>query len=123
MRKRIIFGMAALLMAMSLSACNSTPSGGESKGQESSTPISVDPETEKKVEVSNITLSNQDDKAYITVTGKVTNYTNDDFTWAWGLKDQSSGQFHDGKEKPEAADFKKAKISNNNSFTIRILPH
>ena len=122
MRKRIIFGMATLLMTMSLSACNSgsTSSKEGSKGQESSVPTtSVDPETEKKVEVSNITLSNQDDKAYITVTGKVTNYTNDDFTWAWGLKDQSSGQFHDGKEKPEAADFKKAKISNNNSFTIR----
>lgn len=119
MRKGIIFGMAALLMTVGLSACNSTPSGDESKGQESSNPISVDPETEKKVDISNITLSNQDNKAYITVTGKVTNYTSEDFKWAWGLKDQSTGEFHDGKEKPEAEDFKKAKISNNNSFTVR----
>lgn len=122
MKKRIIFGVAVLLMTMSLSACNSgsTTSKEGSKGQESSVPTtSVNSETEKKVEVSNITLSNQDEKAYITVTGKVTNYTNDDFTWAWGMMDQSSGDFHDGKEKPEAADFKKAKISNNNSFTVR----
>lgn len=117
MRKGIIFGMVALLMTMGLSACG-TPA--EPKPQSNSEPeISEDESTKKKVEVSNITLSNQDDKAYITVTGKVTNYTNDDFTWAWGLKDQSTGQFHDGKEKPEAADFKKAKISNNNSFTVR----
>ena len=119
MKKRIIFGVAALLMTMGLSACNSTPSGDESKGQESSTPISVDPETEKKVDISNITLSNQDNKAYITITGKVTNYTSEDFKWAWGLKDQSTGEFHDGKEKPEAEDFKTARISNNNSFTVR----
>ena len=121
MNKRIIFGMAALLVGMSISACGSTTSKEPSKGKQSSTPAeisSVDPETAKSVEISNITLSNQSDKAYITVTGKVKNYTADEFKWAWGLREQG-GDFYDGKEKPAAEDFKKANISNNNSFTVR----
>lgn len=119
MNKRLIFGMAALLMTMGISACNSgsTTSKEEPKSQESSS--SVDPKTQKSVEVSNITLSNQDEKAYITVTGKANNYTSEDFKWAWGLLDQNEDKFADGKEQPTAEDFKTAKLSNNNSFTVR----
>ena len=121
MNKNIIFGVAALLMVMSLSACGSTTSKEGSKAVESSAhaaTTSIDPETAKSVEVTNITLSNQSNKAYITVTGKVKNYTSEEFKWAWGIREQG-GDFVDGKEKPAEEDFKKANISNNNSFTVR----
>ena len=117
MNKRIIFGMAALLMTISLSACGAKT---ESKPiDKSSTPTtSVDQGPKKSIEIKNITLSSSNNKAYITVTGTQTNYTEEDFKWAWGLREQG-GDFYDGKENPTAEDFKTATFKANNSFTLK----
>lgn len=120
MKKKFIFGMASLLAALSISACNKTEAKTSEKKEGSTIALSsVDESTKKSVEITNITLSTQDNKAYVTVTGKQKNYTADEFKWAWGLLNQDTGEFADGKEKPTGDDFKKASFSASNSFTLK----
>lgn len=117
MNKRLIFGMTALLLTMSLSACGST-TNKETNKSEQTTSESTEEGPKKSVEITNVTLSTQNEKAYVNVSGKQSNYTADDFKWSWGLMDEN-GDFADGKEKPAADDFKKATFSATGSFTIK----
>ena len=123
MNKRFSFLVTSLMVAISLSACGGKETGTKtsSKNTVSTTSIStsVDTGPKKSIEVTNITLSNQDSKAYITVTGTQTNYTADNFLWAWGLMNKATGEFVDGKERPAATDFKKATFDASNGFTVK----
>ena len=117
MNKRFFVGIAASLLVVSLAACNNQPH--ESTPKESSeTPVSSEEGEKKTIEITNAVLKTENEKAYVVVTGKQTNYTADDFKWTWGLLDDS-GEFVDGKEKPAADDFKKASFSANRSFTLK----
>ena len=131
MKKTISFGIA--LLALLLTACggkggqqsasNTAPT--ESSSEPAASSISSQEESSKSkapvksISVSSISLGNEGDKAYITVRGTQTNYTADDFKWAWGLKNQETDKFDDGKEKPEADDFKAATFNDNNEFTVK----
>ena len=115
MKKNITFGTVLVLLASLLSACGGRTTTSSNK-KTSSSSISEGPR--KSIEVSSISLGNQGDKAYITVTGIQTNYTADDFTWAWGLR-ASSGTFADGKANPTTADFQKATFNESNTFTLK----
>ena len=122
MKKRFIFGMSALLAVLSLSACNNGKGdSAEPSKKDSSTTVTTSEKEEikKGIEISNITLSSQDNKAYITVTGKQSNYTAEDFKWAWGLMEQDTNTFVDGKETPAAEDYKTATFNASNSFTLK----
>jgi len=118
MKKRISFGIVLMLSATLLAACGG--GGGNkssSRSHKSSTSTSQAPK--KTVEINSIGLGNDGSKAYITVSGTQSNYTADDFKWAWGLYASSSGVFHDGKANPSADDFKTASFNDNNEFTIK----
>ena len=130
MKKSISFGIT--LLALLLTAC-----GGKGSQQPASSSTTPDSSSEpassvnsskesskskapvKSISVSSISLGNEGEKAYITVRGTQTNYTADDFKWAWGLKDQETNKFADGKEKPEASDFKVATFNESNEFTVK----
>lgn len=120
MKKRLIFGVS--LIAMLLSACggNSTAASSSKKGAASTSKeiSSTSKEPEKAISDISISLGNEGEKAYITVRGKQSNYTADNFKWAWGLKNDS-GSFDDGKAIPSADDFKKAEFNSNNEFTVK----
>ena len=127
MKKRFSFGVASLLMILSLTACgnNTNTQDNTSKANpttSSTTKVSsssVDQGPKKSVQISSITLSSQSNKAYITVTGTQSNYTAENFKWAWGLKNRSTGDFADGKERPAEADYQIATFDANNSFTVK----
>ena len=119
MKKNIAFGTVLVLLTSLLAACggNTTTSSRNKKSSSSPTSTITSQGPRKSIEVSSIFLRNQGDKAYITVSGTQTNYTADDFTWAWGLK-AKNGSFADGKENPTAEDFKKETFNASNSFTL-----
>ena len=120
MKKRLFFTLATIGLVATLVACGSnTKESSNNQGSESSSAApSTSNEPQKKIEVTNITLSTQNEKAYVTVTGKQTNYTADEFKWAWGIADQS-GEFADGSETPAADAFKKATFSATNTFSVK----
>lgn len=115
MKKNITFGTVLVLLTSLLAACGGNTTTSNNKKTSSSTSVSQGPK--KSIEVSNISLGNQNSKAYITVTGTQTNYTADDFSWAWGLR-ASNGTFADGKANPGASDFAKATFNEANRFTL-----
>ena len=119
MKRNITFGTVLVLLTSLLAACggNTTTSSRNKKSSSSPTSTITSQGPRKSIEVSSISLRNQGDKAYITVSGTQTNYTADDFTWAWGLK-AKNGSFADGKENPAAEDFKKETFNASNSFTL-----
>lgn len=100
MKKRYFFLTTLAVLTMSLTACGNTPA------KESKEPKvqSKDSGPVKKVNITSINLGNSSGKAYITVNGTQENYTEENFKWAWGLKD-SNGTFDDGKATPLATDF------------------
>ena len=142
MKKQITFSVTALLLLTLLGECNKETSEGvvtsgtpnsevttseiaTTSSIESSSPkssktksSSVDEGPKKEVTDLSISLGNDGNKAYITVRGKQSNYTADEFKWAWGLK-ASDGTFADGKAKPTDEDFKRVEFDSNNGFTVK----
>ena len=133
MKKQISFGVLALVLLSLLGACNKqneeeeqievpvsaviSQDNGTSKSSSKSS-SSKDEGPKKEVTDLSISLKNIDSKAYIEVRGKQSNYTADNFKWAWGLK-ANDGSFADGKAKPADEDYKKAEFDSSNSFTVR----
>lgn len=115
MKKRFIYGAIATLLSITMVACGSNNAPSKSSSEPAS---SSDAGPKKDIEVTNITLSSSNDKAYITVTGKQTNYTAEDFTWAWGIMGDDS-EFADGKATPSAEDFKPASFNSANQFNLK----
>ena len=118
MNKRIIFGMAALLMTMSLSACGSNNNNASQKSESKVSEPSSEQGPKKSIEITSMTLTNSNNKAYVNLTAKQSNYTAEEFKWAWGLMDEN-GDFVDGKENPSGDDFKAATFNSNGSFTVK----
>ena len=114
MKKQLTFAVTLLSMFL-LVACgaNNAPASSSKRPTNTSSKGPI-----KTVSNLSISLGNSDDKAYITVTGTQSNYTADEFKWAWGLK-ASSGGFDDGKANPTAEDFQPATFDASNSFTVR----
>lgn len=132
MRKSKFIAMTTVLLAMGLTACgggnasdsksSAKSSGGNNSSQISGSTSSSKPApTGKSVSISDISLANEDGKVYVKVTGTQANYTADDFKWAWGLKTNGdAGEFVDGKETPEVADFKAATFdATSKAFTVK----
>ena len=126
MRKSKFLALATVLLAMGLTACGggtkSSAAGGSSSapGKSSSAPASSSKApTGKSISISDISLVNEDNKVYVRVTGTQSNYTADDFKWAWGLMNNDTSEFVDGKETPEAADFKAATFDSNKQFIVK----
>ena len=106
--KRKLFLTAVIgALLCSMAACGPTPSHSGEGGDG----------TDKSVEITSISLANENNKAYIKVRGVQTNYTADNFKWAWGLMSQD-GNFDEGKEIPEASDYKKVAFEEDNSFSV-----
>ena len=103
-----LFIMTLALATLSLGACGGNP-GGSTEPSEGE---------KKSIEITNAILTNDGNKAYVSVTGTQTNYTANDFKWAWGIVD-TAGEFVDGEETPSAASFKSATFDANNRFTVR----
>ena len=119
MKKQLIFGMT--LLSLLLTACgggSNTNTSSKNAGKSSSAVTTTSKGPVKSISNLSISLGNEGDKAYITVRGTQSNYTADDFTWAWGLK-SNTGDFDDGKAIPSASDFKPATFDSNNEFTVK----
>lgn len=119
MKKHLPFTVA-ILSLVTLGACSNGGQGTSTptKSSNSETTSSSKAPT-KSISDLSISLGNEGDKAYITVRGKQNNYTAETFKWTWGLKDQSTSTFADGKEIPSAEDFKTATFNANNEFTVK----
>ena len=106
--KRKLFLTAAIgALLLSVAACGGKPAEpGDSEGG-----------SDKSVEITSISLATENNKAYVKVSGRQTNYTANNFKWAWGLMNQD-GEFAEGKEIPEASDFTKVVFDENNAFTV-----
>ena len=111
MKKHLSFLMI-LLGTFALAACGANSQNSNSvRSTTSKGPV-------KTVTDLSISLRNgDDDKAYIRVTGKQSNYTAEDFKWAWGLKGDD-GTFDDGKQIPASTDFQTVAFNSNNGFTV-----
>ena len=125
MKIKKLFGLIAVMGCLSIAACNPaegstakpSSSGGKPTSSQSSTSSST-AANRKSVSVSDITLTNEDGKAYVKVTGTANNYAAGEFRWAWGLKvNGDSGEFVDGKATPAADDYKAAELSGT-SFSL-----
>lgn len=122
MKTKKILGVALLLGTMMLTACgggNNSSSGGKASSggnktsqntqSTQSSPKPSTPSTAKSVSITEMKLANVEGKVYVVVKGTEANYKAEEFKWAWGLKTNGdSGEFIDGKETPEAADYKAA---------------
>lgn len=119
MKTKKILGVALLLGTLMLSACGGDKSGstakpassgsGKNPTSQSSSPKPSTPSTAKSVSITEMKLANVEGKVYVVVKGTEANYKADDFKWAWGLRTNGdAGEFIDGKETPEAADYKAA---------------
>lgn len=119
MKKRAFLTLLTSILAMSISACG--PSENKNTTQTSGkSPIpskSVSSGPVKTVKNLSISLRNDNNKAYIRVTGTQENYAEGEFTWAWGIADQA-GTFADGKASPEASDFKPVTFNASGAFTV-----
>ena len=124
MKKHFSFGIALATLALLVTACggNTAKSSSaplEKSSSSKSTEKSSSKGPVKSVSNLSISLGNENSKAYITVRGTQNNYTADDFVWAWGLREQNSSIFVDGKETPAASDYKAATFNSNNEFTVK----
>ena len=127
MKIKKLVGLIAIMGCLSIAACNggnngstAKPNSSGSKAPASSqTSSSKSSSTAKSVSISDISLSNEDGKAYVKVSGTANNYAAGEFKWAWGLKvNGENGEFVDGKEAPADADYKAAELSGT-SFTLK----
>ena len=130
MKLKKLFGLAAIMGALAISACGGD-NGGDSTGKPASgsktqssskkpsTSTSIAPR--KTVTIGEISLTNEEGKAYVQVTGTVNNYAAGEFKWAWGLRTNGeNGTFIDGKETPAAEDYKAAEFdATSKAFTLR----
>ena len=122
MKQHLSFMMTCIALLGVLGACNSNETSSSKNSPSSKTTVITSKGPVKGVSDLSISLGNDGGKAYITVRGTQNNYTADEFKWAWGLKEQDSSTFVDGKAKPEAEDFKAVTFNSNNEFTGDILP-
>lgn len=114
MKKYLICGVA-LLLTMGLAGCgNNTGTGSYEPSQMTAST----PGPKRSIEITSMTLTNSNNKAYVSLSGKQTNYTEIEFKWAWGLMDEE-GEFVDGKERPVEADFTPVTFNSSGSFTVR----
>ena len=117
MKKNVLPILIAALFVTTLSACGTNNKPSNSSVPESSS-SSKEEGPKKGVTNLSISLTTENSKAYIKVSGKQENYTADEFKWAWGLMNES-GDFVDGKEKPEESNFTKVTFSTGGSFTVK----
>lgn len=125
MKKGFIFVTSALL-ALGLASCN-TPAGNSQPAESTKSVAkssSVAKETsqgpKKELKDMSISLGNDSGKAYITVRGTQSNYTAEEFKWAWGLLNEGTSSFDYGKSKPEDADYQTLTFDANNGFTVKL---
>ena len=129
MKIKKLLGLVMVMGSLSIAACNggnnsstAKPNNSNSKTPASSqTSSSKSSSTSKSVSISDISLTNEDGKAYVKVTGTANNYAAGEFKWAWGLKvNGDGGAFVDGKETPAAEDYKAAEFdASSKSFTLK----
>jgi len=133
MKNKKMFGVALLLGALMLSACGGNSSSGKQSASNngktsqnvpassSSSKKPSTPSTAKSISITSVGLANEEGKVYVVVSGKEANYTADTFKWAWGLRTNGdAGEFVDGKETPEAADYKAATFdAETKAFTVK----
>lgn len=127
MKKGFIFVTSALL-ALGLASCNnpvpeeSKPTTSSVNSTAKSTSSAAETSQGPKKELTNVSISLGKDggKAYITVRGTQSNYTAEEFKWAWGLLNEGTSSFDYGKERPEDADYAALTFDANNEFTVRL---
>ena len=126
MKKGFIFVTSALL-ALGLASCNAPTEGSqpvEASTKSTAKSSSVAKETsqgpKKELKDMSISLGNDSGKAYITVRGTQSNYTAEEFKWAWGLLNEGTSSFDYGKSKPEDADYQTLTFDANNGFTVKL---
>ena len=127
MKKGFIFVTSALL-ALGLASCNnpapegSQPTASSVNSTAKSTSSAAETNQGPKKELTNVSISLGKDggKAYITVRGTQSNYTAEEFKWAWGLLNEGTSSFDYGKERPEDADYTALTFDANNEFTVRL---
>ena len=127
MKKGFIFVTSALL-ALGLASCNNpAPESSQStassvKSTAKSTSSAAETSQGPKKELTNVSISLGKDggKAYITVRGTQSNYTAEEFKWAWGLLNEGTSAFDYGKERPADADYTALTFDANNEFTVRL---
>ena len=125
MKLKKLLGVVAVMGTLVISACGGNGSNSSAKpnpgssSRRPSTSTSIAPR--KSVSIGEISLTNEEGKAYVKVTGTVANYTAAEFKWAWGLKiNGDSGAFVDGKESPTAEDYKAAEFdATSKAFTLK----
>ena len=124
MKKHTFIEMALVMLVMAITACggkispNSSDTSSVSSSSSSQKTSSTSQAPKKDIEFSSVTLMNENDKAYVQVVGTQSNYTAEEFKWAWGIKEQNGG-FVDGKSNPSAEDFQLVTFDTNNSFRLR----
>ena len=130
MKLKKLLGVMAIMGTLVISACGGgnggessakTNSGSKSQSTSKAPSTSTSIAPRKSVSIGEISLTNEDGKAYVKVTGTVSNYTAAEFKWAWGLKiNGDSGAFVDGKESPAAEDYKAAEFdATSKAFTLK----
>lgn len=126
MKKGFIFAASALL-ALGLASCTTPTEGSQptqsvNKSTSKSTSKAAETSSGPKRELKDVTISlgNDSGKAYLTVRGTQSNYTAEEFKWAWGLLNEDTGSFDHGKSKPEEADYVALTFNANNEFTVRL---
>ena len=127
MKIKKLVGLIAIMGCLSIAACNGGNNGSTAKPNSSGSKAPASSQTSssksssaaKSVSISDISLTNEDGKAYVKVSGTANNYAAGEFKWAWGLKvNGENGEFVDGKEAPADADYKAAELSGT-SFTLK----
>ena len=116
MKKRIIFGVT--LLAMLLTACGFNNNNNSQKSESKVSESSSEQGPKKSIEITSMTLTSSNNKAYVNLTAKQSNYTAEEFKWAWGLMNEN-GDFVDGKENPADDDFKATTFNASGSFTVK----
>ena len=116
MNKHLSLGMS-LLLALLLTACGAN-NISSNNGDKTSKPTATSQGPKKSVKDISISLGDEGGKAYITVRGSQSNYSADEFKWAWGLK-SNNGSFDDGKASPKDEDFVVVPFNSNNEFTVK----
>ena len=126
MKKGFIF-VASALLALGLASCNTPAEGSQpaetsakSTTKSTSKPAETSTGPKKELKDMSISLGNDSGKSYITVRGTQSNYTAEEFIWAWGLLNEGTSSFDYGKDKPTDADYQALTFNENNEFTVRL---
>ena len=119
MRKQLSFILSCVALLRVLGACNSNETSSSINQPVSRATGRTSKGPTKGVSDLSISLGNESGKAYITVRGTQNNYTAEEFKWAWGLKEQDSSLFVDGKANPTAEDFQTVTFNSSNEFTVK----